>query len=253
MICSCCKTDNPQNSVYCCSCGEKIAPPRLTISSFFQRFLAEFLDYDNKLLKTFRHLFSKPEVVIESYVKGFRKQYVNVLTYFSLSLSLLAIQVFFIKTFFPDVLNSALQSNNQVAIQGQEVMMKLFDFQGLLTIVFTPVAALMSWISFADKKYNVAEHVVLNIYPTAQYSIVWFLSSAVLLGLGMDYQTGGMISFIFLFFYMIYIFKRVFQLSWLAILGRTLIYYLLYFIVYGVFFLILGVLIGIYMGATGKI
>ena len=259
MKCGSCNLDVAVNSAYCSHCGERINPPRLTLQSIFSRFLSEFLDLDNKFLKTFRHLFSQPENVIDSYVQGYRKKYMNVLTYFSLSLTLIAVQLFVIKTFYPELLTNVFQSGEpgtkeaEFMMKGQEYMMKLFDYQGLLTIIFTPVAAIISWIAFADKHYNVAEHVILNIYPTAQYSIVWFISSFILFASGLDYQTGAMVSFFFLIFYMIYIFKRVFEMSWLATIFRTLIYYVLYMIVYSIFFLALGIVIGVYLGATGKI
>ena len=73
---------------FCNSCGAKVIRNRLTIKSLFEDFSEQFLNYDNKFLQTFLHLFTKPEVVIDGYINGTRKKYVNVISYFAIALTL---------------------------------------------------------------------------------------------------------------------------------------------------------------------
>ena len=256
MECRNCHISLPDNAVFCSDCGEKLTPNRLTLRSLLGRFFREFLDYDNKFLKTFRYLITKPEVVIDSYVKGNRKRFVNVITYLSISLTLIAVQVFILKTFYPEQLNSMINTAGQDEVTKRfttDLMMTLMDYQGLMMIIFTPFAAITSWLAFIDEDYNVAEHVVLNIYPAAQFFIIWFVVSILILVTGLSYPLASMISMVFLIAYMLYVFKRIFNQSWFMTTVRAVAYFVMYMFVYLVFFFALGVIIGAYWKVTGKI
>ena len=58
---------------YCSICGARVIRNRLTIRNLFGHFSEQFLNWDNKFLKTFIYLFKKPEDVIGSYISGTRK------------------------------------------------------------------------------------------------------------------------------------------------------------------------------------
>ena len=66
-----------------------------------------FFSVDNKLLKTFLHLFSKPEAVIVGFIEGTRKKYINVVQYFAIALTLIGLQVFLMEKVF-NLLNEHL-------------------------------------------------------------------------------------------------------------------------------------------------
>ena len=256
MQCRNCHNSLPDKALFCFECGEKLNPQRLTVKSLIGRVFQEFLDYDNKFLKTFRHLFSKPDLVIDSYVKGNRKSYVNVLTYLSISLTLIALQTFILKNFYPEQLNSMINTAGQDEVTSKittDLMMTLFDYQGLMMIIFTPFSAITSWLAFIDEDYNLAEHVELNIYPAAQFFIIWFVISIPILALGLSFPIASLISMIALFVYMLYVFKRLFDQSWFMTGVRTLAYFMMYFFVYIVFFFVMGIAIGAYWKLTGKI
>jgi hypothetical protein len=85
---------------YCDECGAKIIQNRLTPKVIAAQINEQFLSIDNKLLKTFIDLFKRPEVVINGYINGTRKRYIDVLQYFAVSLTLAGIQVFLMTTFF---------------------------------------------------------------------------------------------------------------------------------------------------------
>ena len=85
MDCKNCSFLIQENDNFCPSCGGKVIHNRLTIKNLFEHFSEQFLNYDNKFLQTFIHLFTKPEVVIGGYINGTRKKYVNAISFFAIS------------------------------------------------------------------------------------------------------------------------------------------------------------------------
>ncbi|NNK87792.1 MAG: DUF3667 domain-containing protein [Flavobacteriaceae bacterium] len=237
---------------FCPSCGEKINPKRLSVKSFFSAFLSEFLDYDNRLFKTFRHMFSHPEWVINSYVQGNRKLYVNVLGYLSISLTLIAIQTFVLKRFFPELLINE-QAQGIEGLDLKPIFDAIFDYQGILTIALTPLAAMMSRLVFlGNKKYNLAEHMVINVYPTAQFYIFWFFFTAVIVSFGIPYQNVSFIVIPLLALYMCFIFKRLYDLSIGIAALKTILYFFLYMIAFLIFYFVVIVIYVAYLTASGQ-
>ena len=82
MNCKNCQNELTPESDYCNICGGKVIRNRLTLKNLFEHVSETFFNYDNKLLRTFIDLLKKPDEVINSYVKGVRKRYVNPLSFF---------------------------------------------------------------------------------------------------------------------------------------------------------------------------
>ena len=252
MQCKNCSTIITQVAHFCPNCGERTHPKRLQVKEIVGSFLAGFYDIENKLIKTFRHMLTQPEVVIDNYVQGFRKNYVNVITYLSISLTLLAIQIFIFKNFFPELMKGAEQPP-VFGVDVNKINALLFEYQGILLIIFTPVTALATWAPFHNFRYNFAEHIVLNIYPTAQFFIIWFFVSLIIIGLKIDYQWASLLTIPVLFLYMLYIFQRLFQLTWLDAFLRTVIYGILYLILSMGIFVMAYAAYFFYLFRTGQI
>ena len=77
MNCKNCEISLTGTDDFCKNCGAKVIKNRLTLKNLFLHISETFFNYDNKLLKTILHLFTKPEYVIDSYVNGVRKKYIN--------------------------------------------------------------------------------------------------------------------------------------------------------------------------------
>ena len=97
MNCKNCNTSLIEGNDFCGFCGAKVIRNRLTIKNLLAHFSEQFLNYDNQFLKTFLHLFTKPEVVIGGYIDGTRKKHVNVISYFAIALTLFRITTFYFK------------------------------------------------------------------------------------------------------------------------------------------------------------
>jgi len=105
MNCRNCNTQVVDESRFCTNCGEKIPFKRLTVKSLIALAFNQVLDIDNKLFKTFKKLFTHPEQVINDYTKGFRKKYINVMSYLGLAITILGLQFFILKKFYPELLS----------------------------------------------------------------------------------------------------------------------------------------------------
>ena len=88
MNCKNCKTELSIDSSYCNTCGGRVVRNRLTFRNLFEHITETFFNFDNKLLRTFIDLFTKPERVIAGYISGVRRQYVNPISYLALVLTI---------------------------------------------------------------------------------------------------------------------------------------------------------------------
>ena len=254
MDCRNCKTITVPESSFCNNCGEKIPFKRLTIKTLIATAFSQFFDLDNKVLRTFRKLFTNPEIVIDDYIKGFRKKYVNVISYLGLAITLIGLHFFILKKFYPELLSIDTSAAEKASFDIQKGLDTLYDYQGLLTILLLPLYALVSRLMFIDsKKYNVVEHFVINTYTTAQIFIVWFFVTMLVVPFGINYNLFSQVVSLVMLIYMVFVFKRLYPFSLGSIIFRTIAYMLLTFFIMMVIMLILVLIYGIYMGVTGQI
>lgn len=68
--CRNCSTTLGPEDHYFSKCGGKIIRNRSSIRSLLQHINETYFNYDNKLLRTFRDLFSRPEDVMVGYIRG---------------------------------------------------------------------------------------------------------------------------------------------------------------------------------------
>lgn len=94
MECKNCNIPIISNQRFCSNCGELINAKRLKVKSIMSLFLSSFFSLDNKFSRTFKDLTIKPEFVIDSYVNGFRRKYINVISYLGLTITLIGFQFF---------------------------------------------------------------------------------------------------------------------------------------------------------------
>lgn len=73
MNCKSCNNTLRDTQNYCDDCGAKVIRNRLTPKVLATQVNKEFISFDNKFLKTFIDLFTKPEVVINGYINGTQK------------------------------------------------------------------------------------------------------------------------------------------------------------------------------------
>ncbi|PWI31241.1 hypothetical protein DI383_00775 [Flavobacteriaceae bacterium LYZ1037] len=228
MNCKNCETLLKETDLFCSVCGGKIIKNRLTIANLFSHFSEQFLNYDNRFIQTLIKLFTDPVDVIDGYIKGVRKKYVNVISYFAIALTLSGFQMFFINKFFPELMN--MDAPDPKGMEGfqQKNMDFLSEYQGLIYMALVPLYAIISRITFFNyKTYNYTEHVVINMYISAQAAIV---STIIILISALTNLNILVITFILLplqALYSAYSFKKLYQLNFKSILLKFILFLLI--------------------------
>lgn len=229
---------------YCPVCGAKVIHNRLTIKNIWQDISFQVFDLDNTILKTFRHMFTKPEVVVESFIGGARKKYMNPISYFAIAITLSGLLFYILRNWYG-------VNMTQNAINGQKGpdMDFIFDYQGLLSYLMMPIYALMTWVLFLDKrKLNFTEHLVANAYTTAQMSFIQFIILLPLFSLvDLNYQTVNWYVLFFAIAFQFYAFKRIHKIG----IGSTILRALAYVVMFFMVFMAVGIIIAIIGFLTG--
>ncbi len=228
MNCKNCTLPLSENDNYCNACGARVIHNRLTFKILFSQFTKEFLNYDNKIFKTFIHLFSKPEAVINSYLNGVRRRYANPVSYFAIALTVTGIWMFISNKYFPDVFDFSA-----VTVEGQEEVVNtqmkgIMEYQSLLFMLNVPIYALISYfVFFTLKKYNYAEHLVFFLYTVAQITFFLFIPQIILMAIGITIGEMSLITLPIQVLYTAYCFKRVFDLSIGGLILRFMLFVLI--------------------------
>ncbi len=263
MNCKNCNVSLNDTQKFCDECGAKVIQNRLTPKILAAQVNDQFISIDNTFLLTFIDLFKKPEAVINGYIGGTRKKYIDVLQYFAISLTLAGIQVFLMTTFFKEAIDIGpdfMQGFNS-SIEKTDNPFKgfnnsdLMNYQGLIYILTVPFTALGSWLAYyllGERMYNFTEHLVLNLYYYAQIIIITAVFSILFLLFGLDYLIVSTIITIPTFAYLFYVLKRVFKASFWGTFARFLFVMVITSVLMVLLILIGGIIFGIILIVTHK-
>ena len=259
--CKNCEHVLSETDYFCSECGAKVIRNRLTLKNLWHDFSERFLNYDNVFFKTIRHLFTQPEEVIESYIQGTRKKYLNVFNYFAISLTVTGFLTFIFLKFYPNVFTDAMDVFN--SSQQSEAQKQLFssflasfmDFQSLIYLMIIPLLALISKIVFYNyKKYNYTEHTVIYLYAYSHTVVllnVMYLLCILLYSPALKYFV--IFSIPLSTFYIAYILKRLFNLSFKQIFLKSLLFIVVGAIFYVIIIFIVGILMFLVMLLNGSL
>ncbi len=181
MECKNCHKIQPNDFNYCPECGGKVIKNRLSVKNLSADILHSMFDIDSTFLRTFRHLFTKPDIVIDSYVKGIRKKYVNPIGYFGIALTLSGLLLFFMRKFFRTNIDYDVWDQGVNPEVMGRIMNVLFDLNTLLFVIYVPIFAFTGWLIFNKRDYNPTEYHVFYMYILAHWSIISFPVSVITL------------------------------------------------------------------------
>lgn len=261
MHCKNCNTTFVSDSAFCHKCGAKIIEKRLTLRNLMQHLGETFFNYDNKLLKTIICLCKAPEAVIDSYVQGVRKRYINPISFFGISLTLTGFSIFIIKKFYKNALDASQlfdtseMYNNEAS---QSIMASSADFSleysSLIYASMIPIFAFISWILFSNKRYNFTEHLVSYMYSMSLYSITSVILGLFVLVIAPSYYlTFGMYLYIVVLLYHCFLLKRLFKLSVKELLLKTVLFLIIFLFLFIGLSLIGGIIWAIVMHLNGDL
>ncbi len=248
MNCKNCHTNLVSESEFCYTCGGKVIHNRLTFRNLFEHISETFFNYDNKLWRTFIDLFVRPEAVIEPYINGVRKRYVNPISYFGLALTLTGLYTLIINKYFPETFDFSI-----ITAPGQEEFQRknmnfVQEYQSLVMMFYIPIYALIARISFIGlKKFNYTELLVIFMFTQAQISIASALVTLITAFFGVTMGAVSLISLPLMILYNAFCLKRIYNLNFSGILLRTL----LFMVVLGITFVILGIVMAVIMFING--
>ncbi|SDR72752.1 DUF3667 domain-containing protein [Christiangramia echinicola] len=237
MFCKNCGQSIKANDKYCSECGARIIEGRLTVSKLSGEFMQSFWSMDsNKPLLTFLDLFRKPIQVIDGYIHGLRKKYINPYGYFTIALTLTGLYTYINLNYFPEYLESSgINANVEDHDISKEVTTKVLEHINLITFIFIPLITLISrFIFLRIKKYNLAEHFIIHLYA---YSHVHIITSLIVLVSFVDERAYKLSSLISIPIYIIYysaLFKRLYSLKLWKVILKTVLFLILMGIVIAV-------------------
>lgn len=238
MNCKNCNNTLKDFQKFCDECGAKVIQNRLKPKVLAQQVNEQFLTIDNKFLKTLIHLFTKPELVINGFISGTRKKYVGVIQYFAIGLTLLGIQVFFMSNvfddpelyklaFFEDLEKMPGQENNPFITSDFKDINSFQSLYFTLSVPFSAIATFIAYWITGFRQFNFTEHLVINLYYSAQVVIISALLYIIFLAFGFNYFSVSIYITLLTYIYFFYVLKRVFNTTF----WNTLSYFILFIII----------------------
>lgn len=236
MHCPNCHHEMP--SRFCAHCGQEHLQKRLSFKYIIQDIFGSFLNLERGLLATYRDLLVKPRIVIDLYIKGFRKIYFNPYRLMFVSLTIYAFVLFFSQSYISSVFEET-ELNDKIDFN--------FEYMGTIVqlayLIQIPLAAFFYYLFFKKfKQNNYAEIVSILVYITAGNILFVQIPYNFLLWCNLDYMIPVAIAFFLNIWYQFYCLKRYFQTSWITTVGRGLLSHF--------FTILVSVILGIAVGLT---
>lgn len=174
MTCKNCQTSLETTHNFCGHCGAKVIRNRLTFKNLWQDLSDQFFNLDNRLFRTIIDLFIRPEAVIDGYVTGLRRRYINPFGYLGIALTLSGLLIFITQKFYSNAINFDIYNQGVNPELSRKLMDVVFDYSSLFFIIYIPVFALGGWLVFNKKSYLITEYVIAFCYILGHWSIVMF-------------------------------------------------------------------------------
>lgn len=253
MNCKNCEKPLRTDYSFCSDCGAKIIRNRITLKNLWFDFTERFFNLDNTFIKTFKHLFSRPDEVIVGYINGVRKKYLNPISYLTIAITLGGLFVYIHNEFFPNAMDFQFLYADESSLSdaeklGQVFQKKintyLFKYQSLFYLAMLPLLALISKLVFIDKKqFNISEHFVINIYSYAQMSIIINAFYILILWNSQLIYYASIVNLFFQIGFFTWVFYKIFNLN----IKQTIIKLLLFLLILTVIYIVMMVVAGLYI------
>ncbi len=148
---------------FCLECGQKSKTHRFTLHEWLHEIPHSIFHIDSGFLYTFRSLYSRPGNMILEYLQGRRKVYFSPFLYV-----LIWCGVFIVVSHFID---GAEHQEAPVTDLKTAVALIENQYYKILVVAMILPLSISSYLIFFRKKYNFAEHLVLNSFVIGQLII----------------------------------------------------------------------------------
>jgi len=237
MNCKNCQIKLEGEKNFCANCGAKAINSRLNFKAVSEEFFETFISWDNKFIKTFIHLFTKPQIVANGYLEGIRKRYMKPFAYIIIALTLYGVYSYYGKDQVKEYMEHIVQTmqpqkteKEDVTKFQQEYNKRLFEvitnYFNLFTFMMIPLLASINLLIFR-KKNNFIEHNVLLLYSYGHYMFTFVLFSFVSLIFSIPLKYIYPYTIVFMIGYHIYFYKKIYNLTFLKIILKTILFWLI--------------------------
>ncbi|KGL58713.1 DUF3667 domain-containing protein [Polaribacter sp. Hel1_85] len=240
MTCKNCNTPLEKNALFCDNCGAKVVTSRITFKLLTTDLFVNVFGIDSKFFLTLRKMLTHPQEVINEYITGVRKRYVNPFAFLAIAaaISLLIFNYFaddFIRIQsnvnsqqlekFKEAANKDINSLSNISDKElkklksekkvAQFQLKLVDnmqqfmlrYYNLLTFVFLFIYAILSkWTYW--KPHNFGEHIVINAYTYG--FATYFTTIAFLIAMIIHPSIYVYSMFIYIIYYL-YVFGKLYK------------------------------------------
>ena len=220
---------------FCNKCGQKVMQDRNTLKRFFN-LVFESIDVQKGVLYTAKLLFTNPGKLVNEYLDGRTKDYYNPLKYLLIIAGINAIVMLSFNIFDTNVENT----NELLGETGEGNKLQLLiigylkRFLNIFPLLIIPFYSLVSKWVFKKHKLYYAEHLIINSYLFAQYTLLQMITYLLLFqipGLSELSLAFGIVVFIS---YYTYAFRSIFSIrflpSFLSALGIIFIGVLIFIV-----------------------
>ena len=212
MHCKNCQDPLEENAQFCDNCGAKVIHSRITFKLLITQLFSDVFGLDSKFFLTLKKMLLAPNEVLNEYITGVRKRYVNPFAFLAVgaAISLLTFNFFsdeFIKmsssveteqnkemrvlankdlSTIKNISDAELkklrqkQQSARVGLKVQEAYFNFFlQYFNLIAFLMLPIYALTSKWTYR-KPHNYGEHIVMNAYLqgfTMYISVIAFFIS----------------------------------------------------------------------------
>jgi hypothetical protein len=250
MECKNCSNILPTDSNFCPNCGAKVISYRLTFKNLWHEVIEGFFELDNTFFRTFIHLFTKPAEVIDGYISGIRRKYLNPISYFGIALTLSGLAIYLMQKVLDvkmdlDVFNQGVNPE-----LNQKIMPIIMDFSSLVFVLFIPIFGIAGLLTFNKKRYVFSEYLIVFLYTLAHWSIFSFpISLIMMIFTPNNYLELSTIMLPAMIVYSIYVMQSINKYEFGKFIFRMCLFLILAFIGY------IGIIIAFYviLFATGTI
>ena len=192
MKCSVCS--NKIDEKYCSNCGQYFKNERISTKSIFEDLFGNIFSLDKSFFNNIKIGLLKPKILTLNYWNGFRGYYFSPSKFLVIASLFFIIQITYSNNFFGIIVKSKIAP----------------QFSLLFVIIL--VLSFFSFITYLKYKKTFYEHLILNIYNTSLWSIIFVPISLILSLLNTEktIKTG------FLLFYLLLIIvwnSRVFEIN----------------------------------------
>ena len=209
MNCKNCNDPLEKDAQFCDNCGAKVIKSRITFKLLIIELFTDVFGVDSKFFLTLKKMITHPQDVINEYLTGVRKRYVNPFAYLAIGagLSLLVFNFFAeeYKNIQGSINETQIKEMKELANKDLSNLKNISDKElktlknkqksakstinflenyinfilhnfNLIAFLFLPFYSLLSKLTYR-KPYNYGEHIVINAYlqgTTMYFSIIAF-------------------------------------------------------------------------------